>query len=206
MISWTVVGHVARFQQASDLAASLNAPLCLDDGTLGADGNHLKAWSLHPAGAHWCGVIEDDALPAPGFLQQAEQALEVAPTPVVSFYLGRSRPKRWQERIAPAVSMADRADAHWITSSHVLHAVAVAIHASLLDEWRRWSRTSVLPIDERLSAWCLSHDHTVSYAWPSLTDHADQPTLIQRPPQPAGNRRAWRTGTRSTWMDKAVPM
>lgn len=209
MISFAVVGHEARIIEATDLAHSLGAVLSLDDGTYGAGGNHIRAWELTQAlETTWAAVLEDDAQPVQGFTQQAEQALSAAPEPVVSMYLGRTRPKRWQERIAPAIANADRADAHWLTTTHVLHAVAVAIHTDLREDWLDFAHTSTLPPDERLTAWCIARGHSVAYTFPSLVDHADGPTLVRHSNtgNTTGPRTAWRTGTREHWTPAATPM
>lgn len=206
VISWTVVGHEARIQ-AADLARHLDAAVVTDDGTLGADANHLRAWTaLGNAQTSWIGVAEDDAIPVPGFREQLAAALLHAPTPVVSLYLGRTRPKRWQDRISHALIAADRADACWLTGTHILHAVAVIMRTELHEDWMDFARTNTRPIDERLTAWCLVRGHDVAYTWPSLVDHADGPTLIDHTGQPTGPRVAWRTGTRTHWTEKAVKL
>ncbi len=209
-ISFAVVGHHARIVEATSLAHSVDAVLLLDDGSVGADGNHLRAWAdTATLDSDWAVVLEDDAQPVTGFNTQAEQALTAAPEPVVSFYLGQTRPHRWQqERITPAIPQADRADANWLITTHVLHAVAIALHVDLREDWLDFAHSNPLPIDERLSAWCLVRDHKVAYTWPSLVDHADGPTLIQHANTAGatGPRRAWRTGRRAHWTGTTVEM
>lgn len=210
VISFAVVGHHARIIEATSLAHSIGAVITLDDGSIGASGNHMRAWdATSTLESTWAAVLEDDAQPVAGFVEQAEQALAVAPEPVVSFYLGQTRPRRWnEERIPPAIARANDSDAHWIVSTHVLHAVAVAIHVGLREDWLGFAQTSTLPIDERLTAWCTARDHKVAYAWPSLVDHADGPTLVahKNPGGVTGPRRAWRTGARGEWNSAAVRM
>jgi GR25 family glycosyltransferase involved in LPS biosynthesis len=209
VISWAVVGHEARLIEATELAKTLDAPASIDDGTLGAGANHIRAWELTKAReAEWAAVCEDDAQPVQRFTEQAEQALAVAPEPVVSFYLGRTRPVRWQDRISRALVHIDDRDPHWLTTTHVLHAVAIALHTDLRDDWLDWAHGNDLPPDERMTAWCIARGHKVAYSWPSLVDHADGPTLVRH-----GNtgsttapRKAWRTGTRNTWTPTAIPM
>lgn len=208
MISYAVVGHEARIVQAADLARSIGAVVSLDDGTLGAGTNHVRAWNLTTARpSDWAAVLEDDAEPVDGFTRQAEAALTAAPEPVVSFYLGRTRPVRWQrERIAPALANIDHTDPHWLVTTHVLHAVAVAIHTEIRNDWIDFATDHRLPPDERLSAWCIARSHKVAYTWPSLVDHADGPPLVDHSGQPDGPRIAWRTGTRTLWTPAATPM
>ncbi|WP_280473285.1 hypothetical protein [Nocardia asiatica] len=209
MISYAVVAHTDRIVQATELAHSIGAVISLDDGSKGAGGNHLEAWRLTSGlETEWAAVLEDDALPVPGFTQQAEQALEAAPEPVVSFYLGRTRPVRWQERISRALIRIDDRDPHWLITTHVLHAVAVALHTDLCDDWLDFATDNTLPPDERMTAWCIARGHKVGYAWPSLVDHADGPTLVKH--SNTGNttspRIAWRTGTRDAWTPASLPM
>lgn len=205
MISWTVVGHTARAIHAASLARNLKAQLVMDDGTLGADANHLRAWAIEPhPNANWVGVLEDDAQPVAGFAEQVDVALAAAPTDIVSLYLGTGRPLRWQERMAHATDQSDEDGAHWITSTHLLHAVAAAIRSELRDDWLSFAHRNTQPIDERMSAWCRARGHLVSYTSPSLVDHRDGPTLVShRDDTP---RRAWRTGTHETWNSKAVSL
>lgn len=207
--SWAVVGHQQRLHDATRLACDLGAALALDDGTLGAGRNHVNAWELTTAhDSEWAAVVEDDAQPVPGFLTQAEQALTAAPEPVISFYLGRTRPVRWQDRISRAAVLADQKKSCWITSTHTIHAVALAIHTELREDWLDWAHHNTLPPDERMAAWCIARGHRVAYTWPSLVDHTDGPTLVQH--SHTGNtttpRKAWRTGTRNTWTSAALPM
>lgn len=210
MISFAVVAHEARIVEATELANSLGAVITVDDGTAGADANHLKAWAATSAmDGQWSAVLEDDAIPVHGFLEQAEAALAAAPADVVSLYLGTGKPRAWQQQVIPAaLANADAHQAHWIATGHVLHAVAIAMRTELREDWLAWAPQSTRPIDQRLSEWCRLRDHTVAYAVPSLVDHHDGPTLINhsdRKPRSMA-RIAWRTGTRSNWNSRAVTM
>lgn len=207
MISFAVVAHEQRLIAATELAHQLGAVITVDDGTAGPDSNHLEAWQLTDGvDAPWSCVVEDDAIPVLGFVDQAEQALAAAPAPIVSFYLGTGKPKSWQLRIARALSEADDAGAHWLTTCHLLHAVAVAVRTDLRQDWLDWAPSSTLPIDQRLSEWARLRGHPIAYTLPSLVDHLDGPTLIQHSDrQPRTMPRvAWRTGTRSTWTRQTV--
>jgi hypothetical protein len=209
VISCCVVGHADRIVEATDLARTLGAAVVMDDGTIGADANHLLAWAeTARTETEWCAVLEDDALPVAGFVEQAELALAAAPADVVSFYLGKGRPVRWQYLIPGALEKADQGRAHWITTNHMLHAVAVAMRAPLRADWLAWADTSTLPIDDRLGAWCRSRRHSIAYTVPSLVEHSDLPTLVRhRDRRPRTKpRAAWRTGVREVWNSKAVAM
>src|SRR5690606_8297214 len=123
-VAFGVVAHQARRDAALALADPLGAYVSLDDGTLGAEANHLRVWEvLADASAEWVCVLEDDAVPSPNFLAQITAALTVAPSPVVSLYLGRSRPPGVQSRIQGAIRRLDAEGACWITADRMLHAV-----------------------------------------------------------------------------------
>ncbi|CKH13395.1 hypothetical protein PXH78_33115 [Mycolicibacterium smegmatis] len=200
-----VVAHWKRADMAQALAEQVSASfVSVDDGTLGAEANHLQVWKhLADMGTTHCCVLEDDAVPVDGFRDQLDQAIEVAPAPVVSLYLGRSRPPQWQPKIYRAIEKADD-DTCWIVGTHLLHAVGVVIPTDLVQSMT--SHRTNLPIDQSISLWARVRGHRVAYTVPSLVDHLDGPTLIQHPdgkPRPAG-RVAWQVGTRNKWTDKAV--
>lgn len=211
MISWAVVAHPSRSANIDALAEVLpgNTIICEDQYGIGADANHLRAWTeASYSESTWSVVIEDDAVPVDDITTQAQKALAAAPEPVVSMYLGTGRPIRFQERITRAMHRIEDRDPHWLTATHMLHAVAVAMHADLIEDWMDWANESTLPIDERITAWCLGRGHRVAYTYPSLFDHEDGPTLItHRDGRPRDKpRRAWRTGTREHWTSTAVSM
>jgi len=200
-----IVAHTARLEQADGLAAKVNANAVLvDDGTLGCNANHRRAWErLAEGDSEWSLCMEDDALPVDGFNEQLEQVLAVAPSPVVSLYLGRLRPPHWQHRIRNTLA---NTDAHWLTAPALLHAVAVCIRTEILPLMLHGSPThkpmdAHKPIDEAIGTYARRNGIKVAYCNPSLVDHADQGTLIAHPdrqPRKPG-RVAWRVGTRDMW-------
>jgi hypothetical protein len=182
--------------------------MSVDTGHLGAPSNHRMVWSvLSDLDTEWTVVLEDDATPVPDFRAQLAAALDAAPAPIVSAYLGRLRPPKFQALIGNALAEADSAGAHWITSTtQLLHGVAVAIKTDLVPDLLANFR--VMPVDQAIGAWARSRDHRIAYTVPSLVDHADLPTLIQHAdlkPRPPG-RVAWRVGQRDSWNGKAVTL
>lgn len=209
-----VVAHHDRRDRVDALADSVFAEAVAMDGPddpVGHFVNHLRAWSWLAGGScPWSVVMEDDAVPLPaargpeGFRRQLHGALAVAPGPVVSLYLGRSRPPQWQPTIARTV---DRADACFLSSTHLLHGVGYAIRTELIPDMLKsiTPLQQTLPIDEAVSLWCRARNHQILYTWPSLVDHLDGPTLI---PDRVGEydlpRRAWRHGYRGEGWTSSV--
>jgi len=221
-----VVGHAKRIDEASTLADKVGAKvLTVDPGRLGAGKNHLRAWrqlyNLFPD-SRWLVVLEDDAVPVGDFNRQLRLALDAAPSPIVSLYLGRYRPGHWQPSIAKAFGMIDPAihddppDPCWFTGMPLLHAVGVAIKTSLVPlmvDYLPW-HLRAMAVDEAMSRWASRRGAEVAYTMPSLVDHNYRlPTLIPERTSIYGEvftsggdvrhdcepRKAWRTGTRDSW-------
>lgn len=209
-ISPVVVAHTSRDIQAKQLASQLNdCPITLDDGTLGAGRNHLKAWILantHPDTTH-CLVVEDDAIPVDDIHTQMMEALTVAPSPVVSFYTGINRPPQWQIPIQAALGQ----NTEWLCCDEVLHAVALCIRADLIPDMCQTVENIRLPIDQAIGKWTRLRGIPVSYTNPSLFNHADgepvithrhdgQPRVAPRVAHRFGSRNRW--GSTITWMKR----
>jgi hypothetical protein len=199
---------------ARDLSRSVGAQhISLDDGSLGCEGNHRDVWSWLCDNATdatgWSVVLEDDAQPINGFRDALHAALAVAPSPIVSLYLGRERPPYAQDRIANAVVRAG-SQASWILAPRTWSAVGVAVLndcvADLVEYLERDPRKR-RPIDETIGRWAVARGHVVAHTWPSLVDHADvTPVITERADrQPRERpRKAWRVGRREEWTAAAV--
>lgn len=208
-----IVAHTTRAEQAHQLMETVGAAyISIDNGTLGCEGNHRKVWQWlnDHATTKWVVVLEDDAQPIPDFTQQLGLALESAPTPIVSLYLGKKRPPHWQSRIQAAITQADRVNAHYLTAPSLIHAVALAMKTDLIPALLAATRETPPPWDYTLGAWARTEVHPmpISYTWPSLCDHADQDTVAHHPDnqQRTPGRKAWRTGTRTHWTTQVVTL
>lgn len=200
-----VVGDMRRNRQAYILATGCDAKvLSLDEGILGCTKNHIKVWTkLLQHGGNWGVVLEDDAAPCEDFLDQLAAVLANPPCDVVSLYLGRSYPRAWQRFIKKALIDPD---AHWITSTHVLHGVGLAIRMHLVEDMLRFIGNMAAaeqdwPIDEQITHWCRLRGHAVAYTRPSIVDHGDGESLVEHR-DGAGRelpRHAWEFGTREKW-------
>lgn len=208
MIAIGVVAHTKRAAQAKALQRDVRADvISFDSGLIGCAGNHqMLREHLAALPSQFSVVLEDDAAPIAGFRAQLEAALQAAPTPIVSFYLGRMRPASWMPTVEDALARANQAAAHWITSSRLLHAVAYAIRTDLLDSLQ--AHSSDLSADRHISHWAQHHGHLISYTVGSLVEHRDGPTLFVHPDgedRPPG-RTAWQLGGHDTWTSTAVAM
>ena len=222
LISVGVVAHSQRYQAADKLSRFTGAEVVMVDegGSLGCNANHLRTMEwLHnyPAPGvvvnenSWVVVLEDDAIPCNNFRNELCMALNVAPSPVVSLYLGRAKPEHWQEPIARVAA----AECSWLMATDMLHAVGYAIKRSLAQEFMEevpglTHNGRELPIDEAISKWCRTAGYKVAYSHPSLVNHNDgvpiitdaerstKVTYLDPSPQlPSGTQRvAWVWGTR----------
>lgn len=174
-----IVAHVSRQESIRRLSNAVRPDVVIpDDGSAGVGANHIAVLThllptARAACADWVVVMEDDALPVDGFRPYATVMLEVAPTPIVSFYLGTGHPLQYQDRCAAAV----KSDASWIIHTHLRHAVAYAVHVSLVKELARHmitlTRLSWAP-DDAISAYAGLNGHSIAYTNPSLVDHDDK--------------------------------
>lgn len=211
MIEIAVVTHPRRYDDALDLAEKLNATISMDDISMGAARNHERAWTwLKDSPEPWSLVLEDDAVVCSDFLEQVNLALAHAPSPIVSFYLGRGRPPHWQDKIARVIAREE----HWILSTEMLHGVAVAIRTELIPDLLTWIEDQE-PVDEAMSDFAQQNHLEIAYSHPSLVDHRDHGTLMDvhptRHPDPDPVRRneirrAWVLGTRTDWNSSVIAM
>ncbi len=201
-----VVGHINRSDMITHLQQELDpAHITIDNGTRGCTGNHRRAWNWHAANAttDWAVIVEDDAQPVAGFAEQAAAALSVAPTPLVSFYLGKLYPTEHQDRIRAAL----QARTCWITHTRLRHAVAYAIRTELLHRLALHISPGIVDTAGHITHWAKTHGHaTIGYTNPSLVEHADTPTVITDRADRQPGRVAWTLGTRAQWDNSAVTL
>ena len=84
-IKFVVVSHHSRTGHAQRLAALLDAHLLIDDGNHGANWNHHRALQWAAEQSSRVVVLEDDALPVRGFMDQVAVWLARFPCHMLSF-------------------------------------------------------------------------------------------------------------------------
>lgn len=194
-VKFVVVGHHTRFASAALLADELGAHLLLDEGDHGANWNHRRA--LEWAAEQSCRVVvlEDDALPVPGFTDKMADWLARFPDDMLSFYLGTGRPPQYQKEIAGMLVDADRVCGDHIVMSKLIHGVCYSPPqdrlARMLSSWNK-----TLAADYAVGE---SYGGRVVYPCYSLVDHADLPTVERHPDNEprTERRRAWRLASQA---------
>lgn len=209
-----IVAHIDRQHMAEQLAEQVNADFISIDGIhqrLGCNANHRRTWTEIAALNPTVGVVlEDDAVVVRDFRHQLEQAVKAAPSAIISGYLGMQRPPQWMPKVKRTVDAANQADAHYITSTHLLHGVCVAMNIEHIPPMLDFTATrNYLPWDEAVGAYARHAGQLVTYTWPSIVDHRDGLSLISHRDGQARKpgRVAWHVGTRTTWdTNKTVTM
>lgn len=190
-IKFAIVAHASRLNMAVALADALpNYQIFVDHESKGANANHLRA--LRWASTQDCRVVimEDDALPVPGFTEKVDGWLARFPDELVSFYLGTGRPPQYQKEIAGMLVEADKVNAAYLVMSILIHGVCYSPPVSKLKQIvSKWNQT--LAADYAVGD---AYGGRVIYPCYSLVDHADIPTVERHPDnEPRTERRkAWR--------------
>jgi 5-methylcytosine-specific restriction endonuclease McrA len=170
-VAVAVVAHTSRASLANKLAFAVDADkVVFDDGEIGCTADHLRAigWLMGATRPGGFGVVlEDDAVPVPGFRDQLQAALAVAPADLASLYAGTGHPQYIQSRFRQAVLRAG--EANWLVASRLHHGVGYAIRNELIGELIDGIDPRK-PIDEAISNWTARHRHRIAYTWPSLVD------------------------------------
>jgi GR25 family glycosyltransferase involved in LPS biosynthesis len=220
-ISAAIVAHPGRIALAEtiqdlvswDALHDIPTKIFMDNEGIGCDDNHLRAWEyLSRQDGEWLMVLEDDVSPVDDFVEQLHRALDAAPAPIVSFYLGRTRPAFYQERIAHALvgcshpGPDDPVDMStpWLVSNRLFSQQCVAIRRDVLRGMIRMLPEFVhreRAIDQGMTAYMRSASLPVAYSVPSLVDHLDGQSYARHADQNPvhGPRVAWCTGKRSEW-------
>jgi hypothetical protein len=190
-----VVAHASREEMAMTLKDKVNADaVFMDDGSLGEWKNHELAWKFAQKSKKSHAVIlQDDAMPVDNFRKHVLDAVEQKPHALISLYVGTHRPRK--EQVEKAVEQADKIKASWLMADTLMWGVGVVVPTALIPEIFSTVRLSKLPYDQRVGRWAELTKNNVYYTWPSLVDHADEPTVVKgRSKQRQGARVAHKVG------------
>lgn len=122
-----IVGHHSRAGWVQRLQNVLpGAAWIIDFADQGSTATHRRALALAATIPERCIIMEDDAIPVQGFAERAEAWAANYPDDLISFYLGTSRPAKWQPRVDKA--LAETLNQH-ILLPHLLHGVCYSIPA-----------------------------------------------------------------------------
>jgi GR25 family glycosyltransferase involved in LPS biosynthesis len=211
-----VVAHPVRTKMAEQLASQVGDDIIWDSDHSGCERTHAKALHeiarINPRGDDdgWAVVLEDDAEPVRNFRHQLDAILKVAPTPIVSLYLGTGYPTHWQHILQTAVNPA-HTDPHFLLASEMLSMVGYAVKTKLAP-WladRVERNAKIMCADRAVSTVCREQKLTVAYTRPSIVNHRDTGSLIPTrfDGQPRDKaRRAWKFGSRSEWKPITVTL
>jgi hypothetical protein len=120
-----IVGHHSRSAWIAQLQAALpGAAWIIDFADQGSTCSHRRALELAATLPERSIIMEDDAIPVRGFMSQAEDWARRFPDDLISFYLGTSRPAKWQPRVDKALRETTE-DHIWLR--HLLHGVCYSI-------------------------------------------------------------------------------
>jgi len=207
-----VIAHPARKRAAEALISVLKADSSWDTDGSGCEANHRRAWEWaadQDDPDRWVVFVEDDVALVRGFIGQVRRALAVAPSELVSFYLGRGRPPHWQLPIAKAITTLPGPDVCWLSAPELFSAQCYAMPVHRARGLARTHRRS-MPCDEHISRWARNRRLRVCYSWPSLVDHREDmvPLITERADgQPRIERRvAWNVGIRGRWTSRTHPI
>lgn len=199
-VSIAVCAHESRRAMAESLAAQLECPISMDDGTIGGARNHDE--TLRLAGgtdADWIIAMEDDALPVPNFHEHAAAALAVSPSPVTSLYFGYvDRPDAGiVERLKP--------DIHWLSLHALANTVCLAVRRDHLEPLlTEASKYGEMCCDMRYEQAAIKLGITsFAYSNPSLVQHRDGKT-VNYTGAPHISRQAYQVGSRPQWGTKTL--
>ncbi|EMO3785737.1 TPA: hypothetical protein ACPYWN_003137 [Klebsiella oxytoca] len=191
-VKFAVVGHHSREPQARALAYQIGptAHVMIDPGNHGATWNHRRALEWAAEQDSRVVVMEDDALPVPGFVSKVTEWLVRFPDSLCSFYLGTGRPPQYQLQIVERLIMADKIRADYITLPRLIHGVCYTVPPQHIGRvLSRWDNSK--PADYAVGD---AYGGSVIYPCYSLVDHADAEPVERHPDGSSRTerRRAWR--------------
>lgn len=203
VIALAIVAHIAREDLAAGLLEQTGADIIsFDDGTHGERANHARAlrWLIEHRDAQWYVLLEDDAIPCAGFVDELDWRLARSPEDaLVSLYLGTGRwagtvPSKHEPVVRALVAKADELGADLIEAKELWHAVGIAVSAQNAMSLLSWLEAAPRrrPTDQAITDWAKHWSVDVLYTHPSIVDHRDDSPRLVGAREAHVPRRAWK--------------
>jgi hypothetical protein len=162
-----IVGHHSRSEWAERLQKALpGAAWIIDFANQGSTAIHRRAIQLAATMSERCVIMEDDAIPVCGFAERADAWVQRFPDDLISFYLGTSRPLKWQPRIDKALQETTE---DYVLLRHLLHGVCYSIP----QHKAAWVLNRMAPHPEADFSIGMAWAGAVVYQVESLVEHRD---------------------------------
>lgn len=173
-----MVSHPSRGAWVSELQKHLPVVSVVYD-TVSAHSGHRTALQLASVHTERVIIMEDDAIPVEGFIDQAQAWCKQHPDDLLSFYLGTSRPVEMQAFIECEMQEADRKGEHAIWLTNLIHGVCYSIPPAHIRRVLDGIANQCQPAADYAigKAW----GRKVCYPIESLVQHRDGPPVERHP-------------------------
>lgn len=188
-----IIGHISRAGRVAELQRACPGSVAfIDDGTLGAAGNHLRALRHAADAGEPLLTIEDDAILTTDFGPRVQAWITRFPDRLISFYLGTGHPPAWQPEIIDRMGRADAAGIDFLELEQLIHGVCFYLPnpAAIAPLVQPKSGADFMTGD----AWRKVTGLPMIYPTTSLVDHQDTDSVDKDPSVLAimDPRHAWR--------------
>lgn len=171
-----IMTHPARRARAERLAESISAMnprLVVDDDEVGTLATSRRAWLDGAGHADHVLVLQDDVVPAPGFITSVEAAVTAAPDAAISLFA------EWGSRTAQLIRLAAWEGNSWAKVADIYTpSQGLVLPASTAVAFTEWSRDRAGPDDLELAAFLRRTGTARIAAVPNLLEHDDEPSLV----------------------------
>lgn len=188
ILTAAVMGDIRRQAMIDRLVVELDAesagvPLdvVVDGERNGCWETARRAWELtNPAAAEWRLIIQDDAMPCPGFWGHVFAALAALPDQarIVSFF-GIYSPST---PVGESVREVLASGGHWVRFDACDTGLCMAIRSADVADMLQFAAQHIHPrcvIDDyHYSMWCRARRHEGWFAVPSLVEHIGDQSLL----------------------------
>lgn len=181
IIKTVVMAHPSRKTHANDLKRMLDAQKLYADIIWD---NKNDEWDtgrrclIAGLQADWTIILQDDAIVAHNFADNAIQAINKAPhKTLISFYTGTTKP--YPAKITRAVTTAMETSASWLMFDRLCWGVGIAIKSAYIKPLMEKYDTKHIPYDEKIGAYFHYTKQPVYYCFPSIVDHRDEQSLVR---------------------------